>query len=267
MSSEPALLPPTGYEPAAEEILPARVTPTLLEAIAFFALAAILLTAIQGIAASLALHWHLFGKISLKKLALQPRFTIPVMAAAYGAILLASIALFRRIWRHGFFQGIHWNFSQVRRFAWLPIFGVAFGFLIQFVSNYLPMPKEMPVDAFFQNPLDAWMVALFGIFVAPVLEELAFRGFLYPALRSWMGGIVAAILSSIPFALLHGQQVGHAYAPLAMVFIVSLVLTAVREYTGSVAASAVVHAAYNSSIFIVIFYASGGFLHLERLKS
>jgi membrane protease YdiL (CAAX protease family) len=110
------------------------------------------------------------------------------------------------------------------------------------------------------------MVALFGVFVAPIAEEIAFRGFLYPALRPWTGRILGAILTSIPFAFLHAQQVAHAWGPLTMVFLVSLVLVAVRERTGSVAASALVHACYNLSIFAVIFYASGGFQHLDRLK-
>jgi membrane protease YdiL (CAAX protease family) len=242
-------------------------TPTFLEMVAFFTLAAILITAIQALGAWGALHWHLFGRISLRKLVYEPRFTIPMMAGSYGVVALAVVALYRRVWPSGFLAGIHWNFSQVRRYAiWLPALGIGLGIAIQLASNYFPVPKELPVDSFFQNALDAWMVALFGVFVAPIAEEIAFRGFLYPALRPWTGRILGAILTSIPFAFLHAQQVAHAWVPLIMVFLVSLVLVAVRERTGSVAASALVHACYNLSIFAVIFYASGGFQHLERLK-
>ncbi len=242
-------------------------TPTFLEMVAFFTLAAILITLTQGLSAAIAIHWHLFGRISLRKLAYQPRFTIPAMVVSYGIVALATVALYRRVWPDGFLAGIHWNFSQVRRYAlWLPALGIGLGFAMQLVSNYLPIPKELPVDSFFQNALDAWLVALFGIFIAPICEEIAFRGFLYPSLRPWTGRIIAAILTSVPFAFLHAQQVGHAWGPLTLVFIVSLVLVWVRERTNSVACSALVHACYNLSIFAVIFYASGGFLHLDRLK-
>lgn len=266
ITASPGTIPPPPGEPI--ELRPvARQTPTLLEMMAFFALAAVLLTAIQGLGAAIALHWHIFGTVGLKKLAYQPRFTIPMMVVSYGVVLLAAMALFGRVWQHGFFEGIHWNFDALRQhWLWLPFLGIGLGFAIQLGSNYLPVPKELPVDAFFRNATDAWMVALFGVFIAPAAEEIAFRGFLYPSLRPWTGRILAAILTSVPFALLHAQQVAHAWGPLAMVFLVSLTLVAVRDRTGSVAASALVHACYNLSIFAVIFYASGGFQHLERLK-
>ncbi len=263
----PEIMPPTPGDPIADTRPHAHETPTLLEMVAFFTLAAILLTAIQGMGAAVVLHWNVLGRISLKQLAYNPRFTIPMMAISYGVVLLAASALFSRAWQHGFFAGIHWNWPVVRRhWIWLPVLGVGLGFAVQLASNYFPVPKELPVDAFFRNAADAWMVALFGVLIAPIAEEIAFRGFLYPSLRPWTGRILAAILTSVPFALLHAQQVAHAWGPLAMVFLVSMILVAIRERTGSVAASALVHACYNLSIFAVIFYASGGFQHLERLK-
>ena len=263
----PELLPPVPEKIIPQERSTAHETPTLLEAVAFFTLAGILLLAIQGLGAAIVLHWHVFGKIGLKKLVYETRFTIPMMLVSYGAVLVAAAALFRRVWLVPFLDGIHWNFGQVQRYwPWLVGIGIGLGFGIQLASNFLPVPKELPVDAFFRTSLDAWMVALFGILIAPIAEEIAFRGFLYPSLRRWTGRVVAAVLTSIPFALLHGQQVAHAWGPLAMVFLVSIMLCAVRERTGSVAASALVHACYNLSIFVVIFYASGGFMHLERLK-
>ncbi len=62
---------------------------------------------------------------------------------------------------------------------------------MQFLSNFLPIPKTLPIDDFFRTPADVWMVALFGTFVAPVFEELAFRGFLLPSMAStwdWLRG-------------------------------------------------------------------------------
>src|ERR1035437_4949085 len=263
---------PEAVPPDAEQIPHAPVaregqTPTILEMVAFFTLAAILITLTQALGAAVALLCHLSGRFSLRNLPSQPRFTIPAMVVSYGIVAVATVALYRRVWPDGFLAGIHWNFSQVRRYAfWLPALGIGLGFAMQLASNYLPIPKELPVDSFFQNAPDAWMVALFGIFIAPVCEEIAFRGFLYPSLRPWTGRIIAALLTSVPFAFLHAQQVAHAWGPLSLVFIVSTVLVWVRERTNSVAASALVHACYNFSIFAVIFYASGGFLHLERLK-
>lgn len=264
--SEPEISPPLADQPYVAESAP-RQTPTLMEAVAFFALAAFLLLVIQAVGAVVALRLHLFGKVTLVKLAMLPRFTVPMMALSYAVTLLAAALLFRRVWGQRFLDGIHWNFDQVKRhWKWLPILGVAMGAGIQLASSYFPLPKDLPVDAFFRNAADAWMVALFGVFFAPIAEEIAFRGFLFPGLRRWTGSLLAAILTSVPFVMLHAQQVGHAWGPLAMVFIVSTVLAGIRDRTDSVAASALVHACYNFSIFAVIFYASGGFMHLDRLK-
>lgn len=263
----PELLPPAPQQPTPPDNAATRETPTLLETVAFFTLAAILMLGVQGAGAWGALHWHIFGNIGLKKLAYEPRFTIPAEFLSYGAALLTAAALFRRVWSVPFRTGIHWNFEQIRKYwMWLVGIGLVLGFGVQLASNLLPVPKEMPIDAFFRNSLDAWMVALFGTLIAPIVEEIAFRGFLYPSLRRWTGIVGATILTSVPFALLHAQQVAHAWGPVSIVFFVSVVLCSVRQRTGSVAASALVHGCYNLSIFLVIFYASGGFQHLERLK-
>lgn len=263
----PEIVPPP-EDPGAGPPARSGEAPTLLEAVAFFALAAIFLVVIQGLAAVVALHWHLYGKGGLKALAFNPRFTIPVMAVSYGAILWAAAALFSHAWRRTFGEGIHWNWAALQgKWIGLPALGIGLGVAVQLASNVLPIPKQMPIDAFFRNAVDAWIVALFGVLIAPIMEEIAFRGFLYPALGRWTGGVVAALLTSVPFAWLHAHQVGDAWGPLAMVFVVSLVLCAVRDRANSVAASAVVHAFYNLSIFTVIFFATDGFRHLERLKN
>jgi hypothetical protein len=139
------------------------------------------------------------------------------------------------------------------------------------------------------------MVALFGTFVAPIFEELAFRGFLLPSTASawdWLRGqqravpdgastdtstdkdprwsipalVVSCALTSIAFALVHADQLAHAWAPLAVLFAVSLVLCGVRLWTQSLAASTFIHATYNGTIFTILFFATGGFRHLDKIR-
>ncbi len=62
--------------------------------------------------------------------------------------------------------------------------GVATSVVVQFLSNFLPIPKELPIDKFFTHRLGVWLIAIFGVTVAPAFEELAFRGFLLPSLAS-----------------------------------------------------------------------------------
>ena len=246
----------------------------------------LLLTSVSVFA--LAMGFHLLGTETPEQLLREPRLLIPSMAAAYliaGAIVWA---IFTYLWQQTFLRGLHWNFAAVRR-RWMPLLvgGIALSLVVQFLSNFLPVPKTLPIDDFFRNSADVWMVALFGTFVAPIFEELAFRGFLLPSLASawdWLQGsredagvdqdphwsvaalVVSCTITSIAFALVHADQLAHAWAPLAVLFAVSLVLCGVRLWTQSLAASTLIHATYNGTIFTILFFATGGFRHLDKIK-
>jgi membrane protease YdiL (CAAX protease family) len=52
---------------------------------------------------------------------------------------------------------------------------------------------------------------------------------------------------------------------LSVLFAVSLVLCGVRLWTQSLAASTFIHATYNGTIFTILFFATGGFRHLDKI--
>ena len=76
---------------------------------------------------------------------------------------------------------------------------------------------------------------------------------------------LALVATAVCFALIHGEQLGHAWAPLLVIFIVGLVLTAVRVRAHSVAASFIVHAFYNATLFVTIFVGTNGFRNLDKI--
>jgi hypothetical protein len=267
---------------------PPRRIPHLGHTVLFFTVAIIVLLLASVSVFALAMGFHLLGNETPEQLLREPRLLIPSMAAAYliaGAIVWA---IFTYLWQKTFLDGLHWNFAAVRR-RWMPLLagGIALSLVVQFLSNFLPVPKTLPIDDFFRNSADVWMVALFGTFVAPIFEELAFRGFLLPSLASawdWLQGrrenadvdqdprwsvaalVVSCTITSIAFALVHADQLAHAWAPLAVLFAVSLVLCGVRLWTQSLAASTFIHATYNGTIFTILFFVTGGFRHLDKIK-
>jgi membrane protease YdiL (CAAX protease family) len=113
---------------------------------------------------------------------IQPKRQLAAQAAVYLATLGCSAAIFPLLWGRGFLAGINWNgrkaLHQVFR---LGPTGLALGFAVQALSSLIPMPKSIPMDDFFRTPSDVWLVALFGTLLAPLVEEIAFRGFLLPA--------------------------------------------------------------------------------------
>jgi uncharacterized protein len=259
---------------------PPRRVPNFGHTVLFFTIATVVLILASVSAFAIVMGLHLMGRETPEQLLREPRLLIPSMGVGYliaGAIVWA---VFTWIWQQPFTQAVQWNFSVVRR-RWraLLVSGIGLSLLVQFSSNFLPIPKSLPIDDFFRTPGDVWMVALFGTFVAPVFEELAFRGFLLPSLASawdWLRGqqegswtaaalVVSCTLTSIAFALVHADQLAHAWAPLAVLFSVSLVLCAVRLTTRSLAASTFLHATYNGTIFTILFFVTGGFRHLDKI--
>ena len=77
--------------------------------------------------------------------------------------------------------------------------------------------------------------------------------------------IVASVLTSIPFALIHVEQQGHSLGPFLLLIMVSLVLCTVRLKTRSLACSTLVHACYNFLIFTLALIGTGGFRHFDKM--
>jgi hypothetical protein len=65
--------------------------------------------------------------------------------------------------------------------------------------------------------------------------------------------------------LIHGAQLSFAWGPVLMISVVGIVLTTVRAIKKSVAASLIVHIAYNFTLTALTFVGTGGFRHLDRL--
>lgn len=88
--------------------------------------------------------------------------------------------------------------------------------------------------------------------VAPVAEEIFFRGVLYPALRKTLPTVPSVLLSSAAFGAAHFESMRlHA-------FLLGLVAAILVEYTGSLVPAILAHMGVNTGF--VLFLANGGVL-------
>ena len=97
-----------------------------------------------------------------------------------------------------------------------------------------------------QWDLLAAFVAL--VIVPPICEEIAYRGWLYGKLRSRWGFVISSLLVSLTFAILH--------APLnaaIVAFVLSFVACGLREITGSIYASILMHMLKNGIAFWLLY--------------
>lgn len=86
------------------------------------------------------------------------------------------------------------------------------------------------------------------VILAPVAEEIVFRGWLYGKLRARMTALPAIILVSGLFGVMHGQwNVG------VTVFTMSLAMCVMRELTGTIWAGIILHMLKNGIAFYFLF--------------
>jgi uncharacterized protein len=259
--------------------------PNLGHALLFLAIAGLLLLLTQlvllGVSHPIPAPAHLN---------ISPKLLVGSEALTYLVTLAISWFLFPLLWKRSFPDGIHANPDAARRNAikLIPI-GLVLSFTVQAVSSLATLPKNIPMDDFFRTPSDIWIITLFGTLLAPLFEEVLFRGFLLPAFAiayDWLSLprtpaarelwnstnkitlpalIFSAILTSILFTALHGEQVAYAWPVLLLLFFVSLVLTFIRLRLRSVLASTLVHVSYNFTIFLTAFIATDGYRHLDKM--
>jgi hypothetical protein len=248
--------------------------------------------AVAAFAAQIAVSHHLFGVTTLAQAATEIHYTLGTEAVFYTLTLCASVLLFPVLWRRGFFAALQWHANRARHhLAYLVGAAVICFILAMFDSIFLPGPADAPIDRIFRTPGAAWILFAFGVTLAPFFEELAFRGFLLPALATafdWIAEkvtdepphlldqdghpqwsipamVTASILTSLLFAALHADQTGYSLGPFLLLILVSLVLCAVRLILRSLAASVLVHATYNFLLFSFMFFGTSGFRHLENM--
>lgn len=222
----------------------------------------------------------------------NPVLQMALEAGIYVLTLAASFKVFPLLWKRSFLSGIEFNSLAVRR-NWprLLVAGVVLCVLAQLPDRFITQPQHPEIEHMMSTQSGAWSALLLGVFLAPLCEEILFRGFLLPALATaydWLSldrtpagldrwhrstahttpaKIFAALLSSLAFALLHAPQNRYAWGIIAVLFGVGMVLALVRLRLHSVAASTVVHMTYNGTLFGVMLIATHGFRHLERLQS
>jgi membrane protease YdiL (CAAX protease family) len=97
-----------------------------------------------------------------------------------------------------------------------------------------------------KDPVVLVLMAVAAVLVAPVAEEIVFRGYLYPAAKRFCGPVGGIIFSSLVFAAAHGNVV--ALLPL---FILAVLLCLIYEFTGSIWANISVHLLFNAATVAV----------------
>lgn len=245
-----------------------------------------------GLVMGLAMHYHLFGISTTQQAMSNIHYILGSEGLLYVFTFALALLIFPVFWHKSFLAGVQWNAATAIRLRWRLASAAVVCFVLAILGGELfPGPTNAPIEKIFRTPGAAWLLFAFGVTFAPFFEETIFRGFLLPSLCTaydWMrektanepvrpldpnghpqwslpAMVVGSVLTSLPFAAMHGEQTGYAIGPFFLLVGVSLVLCFARLATRSLAASVLVHACYNFLLFFVMLVASGGFRHLDKM--
>jgi len=87
------------------------------------------------------------------------------------------------------------------------------------------------------------------IFLAPIIEEVVFRGLFYAALKSYFPWIVSLIFSSVVFSLIHENILAFT-----LLFSLSLLLTFIYELYGKLFYPIIIHSCFNITMLFLIYF-------------
>jgi len=173
-------------------------------------------------------------------------------------LVLAGMTLGFMVWR---IKPAEWLGLRWKQWQWVFLIGpgtvvsmwVIFGLLA--ASGYMewiqaiggdPVQDTVKLLQTTRDPAILALMAVAAVLVAPVCEEVIFRGYLYPAAKKFAGTWVAAGSTSLLFAAAHGNL--GALLPL---FIFGLVLVAIYEKTRSIWAPIAVHLCFNGATVVI----------------
>jgi membrane protease YdiL (CAAX protease family) len=205
----------------------------------------------------------------------QTGLLITVGAAALGALLTILVGftwpwLWSRVLNGGRYPLADW-------IAWRPLKNIP-GWLVAVMTIPLLLIiavvvtmlfGESSVDAqlmLFEGPLLQYLTPVVVALIVPLAEEVVFRGALYSAIlpksadpanpeAGWQRHIVPFIVTSIAFGVVHLAAGFEKPGSIVQIMVLSMYLTALRSYTGSMKASVIGHMTWNGlgAIMIVLY--------------
>ena len=227
---------PVWYAPAALVIL----VPLALAAVIPVFILDTVIVALAGIE---------LGAGELSTAAAVAAFAVQDAVAILTAVLFAGHRQALRLAQLGLY-GVSWR----RAGAWVAGgTGAALGFemlyldLVSAAGDRGAAGLGSSVDAFAPDhaPLSPLAVGVTICVLAPIAEEIFFRGFVYVALRSRLGVGAAAGLDALLFASVHYRG-GDWWIALPVVAVLGLVLCLVYECVGSLYPLIAIHALFNA---------------------
>ncbi len=164
-------------------------------------------------------------------------------------ICILAVAVFCIFSRRGFFRTVNLRPASPVKTVSAFVCGLTLQIPIGVIVSLIPFSESaMNTHAEVVNAATAplWVQLFYGVVIAPVIEEMVFRGIAHDRLSKVMPVPLAAALSSVGFALIHGE-----FISILVAFACGFVLALLYSRFGTVTVPVAFHMGFNLLSFAV----------------
>jgi membrane protease YdiL (CAAX protease family) len=249
-----------------------------------FGFASLLIVQLGGIFL-LSANRHLTQKQLQQMIESKPQFLVGTNVLWYALLFLflyMTLAVLRGLpfWRSLGWKRLNPDPTAGKGSPWMYFLsGCGLAIFVALASSRVKNADHVPIQELFKNRNGAMLLMAMAVFVAPLVEETVFRGYLYPLFASKfsrlaenagvdplrairIGSAIGIVITGILFGLMHGAQLGWTWELVSLLILVGVIFTFARAWTGTVLASFLLHLGYNSMIAVTAIIATKGFSHM-----
>jgi membrane protease YdiL (CAAX protease family) len=224
-----------------------------------FALGAQILVYLGGLLVVLLVQTARGTSVSYAEIGTSVKFILPVQSVWWVLVSWVVYRIVRARDPRPFWVAIAWLRPERPAIFYL-IGGMLLALSVAGLAALLPMERrKLPIEELFKDPTSAFLLAGFGVLIAPVVEEMLFRGFFFPVIARANGTGAGVMGTAALFSLVHAQQYGGAWQNLLLLGYVGVVFGVVRAVTGSLVPCVLLHAGYNFTLFAGLYAGTRGF--------
>lgn len=172
--------------------------------------------------------------------------SLPVQFVLYIFVYLCFFLIFKFKYGRGVFESLKWRKTRYSLLT-AGFGGVILAFALSAIAQLIHTPKvETPFEQLVKTPLSILFLAFTAVVLAPLFEEMVFRGFIQPLLSRSLGVVFGVLVTSCLFGGLHAPEYQDAWQYIVGITLVGVALGAVRAKTDSIIPGTVMHGCFNA---------------------
>ncbi|WP_180541690.1 type II CAAX endopeptidase family protein [Nevskia soli] len=182
-----------------------------------------------------------------------PAVLVSAQAIGYAGLFAVLAGILRLGYDAPFWRSLGWVHSRLPA-ASAVILGSVLSIAIAVLGGLLRVQaKDSEMQKLLSEPGGAIALALFAVTLAPLAEELFFRGFLQPLFVRTAGVIAGIGITGALFGALHFQEYGNSWGSAVLVSVAGIAFGVIRHLSGSTQSSVLAHVGYNGTLFALFF--------------